>query len=48
MTDAQAAPEPIYSLRFVWAAAIAYLFYHSDLPYLAGFTRRRRDGTYGA
>ena len=25
MTDAQAAPEPVYSLRLVWAAAIAYL-----------------------
>lgn len=25
MTDAQAAPEPVYSLRIVWAAAIAYL-----------------------
>ena len=35
-------------LRGAAALAIAYLIYHSDLPYLVGFTRRRRDGTYGA
>ncbi|MBI4061210.1 MAG: hypothetical protein HY403_07250, partial [Elusimicrobia bacterium] len=29
------------------ALALAYLIYHSDLPYLLGLTRRRRDGTYG-
>jgi hypothetical protein len=35
-------------LRGAAALAIAYLVYHSDLPYLVGLTRRRRDGTYGA
>ncbi|MBI2787489.1 MAG: hypothetical protein HYX59_02290, partial [Elusimicrobia bacterium] len=36
------------ALRGAAALAIAYLIYHSDLPYLVGLTRRRRDGTYGA
>ena len=35
-------------LRGAAALAIAYLIYHSDLPYLVGFSRRRRDGSYGA
>jgi hypothetical protein len=35
------------ALRGAAALAIAYLIYHSDLPYLVGLTRRRRDGTYG-
>ncbi|MDD5304936.1 MAG: hypothetical protein PHS14_17705, partial [Elusimicrobia bacterium] len=35
-------------LRGAAALAIGYLIYHSDLPYLVGLTRRRRDGTYGA
>ena len=30
------------------AVAVAYLFHYSDLPYLLGFTKRKRDGTYGA
>ncbi|MDP3541538.1 MAG: hypothetical protein Q8T11_03620, partial [Elusimicrobiota bacterium] len=36
------------ALRGAAALAVAYLIYHSDLPYLVGLTRRRRDGTYGA
>jgi len=36
------------ALRGAAALSIAYLIYHSDLPYLVGFTRRRRDGSYGA
>ena len=34
-------------LRAVAALSISFLAYHSDLPYLIGLTRRRRDGTYG-
>lgn len=34
-------------IRASAAFAIFYLGYHSDLPYLMGRTRRRRDGTYG-
>ncbi|MEQ1920430.1 MAG: hypothetical protein ABL955_14670, partial [Elusimicrobiota bacterium] len=35
-------------LRGAAALAIAYLIYHSDLLYIVGFSRRRRDGSYGA
>jgi hypothetical protein len=35
------------SLRGAAALSVAYLIYYSDLPYLVGLTRRRRDGTYG-
>ena len=34
-------------LRAAAASSIGFLIYHSDLPYLLGRTRRRRDGTYG-
>ena len=36
------------ALRGSAALSIGYLVYHSDLPYLVGFSRRRRDGSYGA
>lgn len=36
------------ALRGAAALSVAYLIYHSELPYLVGLTRRRRDGTYGA
>lgn len=35
------------SLRAAAALSISFLAYHSDLPYLIGLTRRRRDGSYG-
>jgi hypothetical protein len=35
-------------LRGAAALAVAYLILHSDLPFLVGLSRRRRDGTYGA
>ncbi len=35
-------------VRGAAAASIGYLIYYSELPFLLGLSRRRRDGTYGA